>query len=62
MKTPSRRTVMAAYGKYLDYAQAFAEIKRGEREGDLPAFARAVKSLEYDCKEKTDKFLGYEDE
>ncbi len=59
-KRPSRRTVMRAFGKYVDYAEHLAKIKEGEVAGDVSGFARAASHYHDEYQDKLNAFLGYE--
>jgi len=60
----TRRSVMKAFGKYLDHVEWFSRIKRGEAEYppgyDASYFARYAQQLQSDYERKMDEYLGVE--
>lgn len=61
MSKVSRRSVMRAFGEYLDCCSFLAAIKRGEAEGDVSKVARYSVYLNNIYTKKMESYLGYEE-
>ncbi|MBL4783859.1 MAG: hypothetical protein JKY49_00375 [Cohaesibacteraceae bacterium] len=60
MKT--RRQVMNAFGKYLDFARHLQSIKEGEARGDIGNYARETVALHYEYNLAIREYVGCEED